>query len=90
MDRGVLALIFAFHMYPFVINTYLSFTWRTPVGQWLVLVTSLLYATWFGLAFVHWRHAPGIAFSFVGLPAWPVLMILWAVAGDRERRARAA
>ena len=92
-ENGLIAIafFFPFTMLPFVVNAVLALRWRTTVGQSLLLIATLAYATWFAFVFVDvtYRHPDPqgpIVFLFVGIYAAPVLAILWSLGWYLERR----
>ncbi len=73
-----------FTMTPLLINAGLARLWNNFWSQVVVMIATIAYAAWFlyvYLEVVVWHPDPqgGIAFLFVGIYAFPVLLGFWLI-----------
>jgi len=73
-----------FTMTPLLINAGLARLWRTFWSQTIVLIATIAYSGWFLYVYLYavkWHPDPqgSLAFLFVGIYAFPVLLGFWLI-----------
>ncbi|KGI77089.1 hypothetical protein [Oleiagrimonas soli] len=81
-----------FALGPLCITLFLAILFTDRRAERVLLMSTALYAAWFGYVYVdifHWHADPqsAIGLLFVGVYALPVLLVFWIVAGRMQHTA---
>lgn len=94
-ENGMIAVLFfaPFTLLPLLGCLMMAVMLKSTPGQAIVLASVILYIAWFSFIYIDvtWLHVDAngsLMFLFVGAYAFPVLLVIWLIAGGVDFLAR--